>query len=131
MLRCSHCQNLHEYLSNLVEAISITPESESTLRNPQVILDAALTNAEDDPTASVEKVRLWRQHARDRAGVGGWGGDVCVRTGALRSRLAGSLAIYWADGLTRLVARLAALYHAVVPMPLRWRSKSSVRGYNT
>lgn len=49
-------QNLHEYLKHLVEAISISPGNESMLRNPQVVLDAALTDAEEDPTPAVEKV---------------------------------------------------------------------------
>lgn len=52
----SHDQNLHEYLNNLVEAISITPSDEAILRNPQVVLDAAL-NADDDAVPSVEKVQ--------------------------------------------------------------------------
>lgn len=49
-------QDLHEYLKHLVEAISISPSNESMLRNPQVVLDAALTSGEEDPTAAVEKV---------------------------------------------------------------------------
>lgn len=49
-------QDLHEYLKHLVEAISISPSNESMLRNPQVVLDAALTAAEEDPTPAVEKV---------------------------------------------------------------------------
>ncbi|CAM9894186.1 unnamed protein product, partial [Sphacelaria rigidula] len=49
-------QNLHEYLKNLVEAISITPSDEATLRNPQVVLDAARTNADDDASQAVEQV---------------------------------------------------------------------------
>ncbi|CAN0323344.1 unnamed protein product, partial [Ectocarpus fasciculatus] len=49
-------QNLHEYLKHLVEAISITPSNESMLRNPQVVLDAALNASDEDPTPAVEKV---------------------------------------------------------------------------
>ncbi|CAN0443512.1 unnamed protein product, partial [Scytosiphon promiscuus] len=51
-------QNLHEYLNHLVEAISISPSTEAMLRNPQVVLDGALTAAEEDPTPAVEKVPL-------------------------------------------------------------------------
>lgn len=51
-------QNLHEYLNNLVEAISITPSDEATLRNPQVVLDAARTNIDDDASQAVEQVRF-------------------------------------------------------------------------
>lgn len=36
----------------------MTPENEAMLRNPQVVLDSALTNADDDPTPAVEKVRV-------------------------------------------------------------------------
>lgn len=53
-------QNLHEYLKNLVEAISITPSDEATLRNPQVVLDAARTNADDDASQAVEQVHDYR-----------------------------------------------------------------------
>ena len=49
-------QNLHEYLNNLLEAISITPLDEATLRNPQVVLDAARTNVDDDASQAVEQV---------------------------------------------------------------------------
>eukprot|EP00903_Cladosiphon_okamuranus_P005971 g5895.t1 len=49
-------QDLHEYLKHLVEAISISPSNESMLRNPQVVLDAALTAGDEDPTPAVEKV---------------------------------------------------------------------------
>ncbi|CBJ27024.1 conserved unknown protein [Ectocarpus siliculosus] len=49
-------QNLHEYLKHLVEAISISPSNESMLRNPQVVLDAALNPSDEDPTPAVEKV---------------------------------------------------------------------------
>lgn len=53
----SFCQNLHEYLNNLVEAISITPADEAILRTPQVVLDAALKSADDDAGPAVEKVQ--------------------------------------------------------------------------
>lgn len=49
-------QDLHEYLKHLVEAVSISPGNESMLRNPQVVLDAALTAGDEDPTPAVEKV---------------------------------------------------------------------------
>eukprot|EP00752_Nemacystus_decipiens_P018748 g16809.t1 len=49
-------QDLYEYLKHLVEAISISPSNESMLRNPQVVLDAALTTGDEDPTPAVEKV---------------------------------------------------------------------------
>lgn len=51
-------QNLHEYLNNLVNAISISPSDESMLRNPQTLLDMALTSGDDDPAQAVEKVRM-------------------------------------------------------------------------
>ena len=44
-----------------MEAISISPSNESMLRNPQVVLDAALTAGDEDPTPAVEKVTFrWK-----------------------------------------------------------------------
>ena len=44
------------YLKHLVEAISITPSNECMLRDPQILLDSALTNGDDDPSQEVEQV---------------------------------------------------------------------------
>ncbi|CAM9775071.1 unnamed protein product, partial [Laminaria digitata] len=49
-------QNLHVYLKHLVEAISISPSNEGMLRDPQILLDSALTNGDDDPAHEVEQV---------------------------------------------------------------------------
>ena len=45
------------YLKHLVEAISISPSNECMLRDPQILLDSALTNGDDDPSQEVEQVR--------------------------------------------------------------------------
>lgn len=51
------------YLKHLVEAISISPSNECMLRDPQILLDSALTNGDDDPSQEVEQVtRVFSQY---------------------------------------------------------------------